>query len=177
MAHTQIIAAISFLAASLLLATHAPRAQDSSSKPIKLLVGASPGGTTDTMARAIASPLSASLGRSMIVENRPGAGGNLAADAVAKSPADGSTLLVAQPYHQRHALSQAAVRSDHRLHADQHDRDRAESAGQPSETAGTGPRIEGATPAGMSAVDFAAFVRADVARWAPIVRQSGARLD
>ena len=72
---------------------------DSSSKPIKLLVGASPGGTTDTMARAIASPLSASLGRPVIVENRPGAGGNLAADAVAKSPPDGSTLLVAFTSH------------------------------------------------------------------------------
>ena|SRR5262249_22888520 len=95
MAHTQIIAAISFVAASLLLAAHGTRAEDSSGKPIKLLVGASPGGTTDTMARAIASPLSASLGRPVIVENRPGAGGNLAADAVAKSPPDGSTLLVA----------------------------------------------------------------------------------
>src|SRR5262249_12200426 len=68
-------------------------------KPIKLLVGAAPGGPTDTMARAIASPLSASLGRPVIVENRPGAGGNLAADAVAKSPPDGSTLLVAFTSH------------------------------------------------------------------------------
>ena len=59
MAHTQIIAVISFVAASLLLAAHGTRAEDSSGKPIKLLVGTSPGGTTDTMARAIASPLSA----------------------------------------------------------------------------------------------------------------------
>ena len=98
MAHKQIIA-ISFLAVSLLLAAGATRAEDFSSKPIKLLVGASPGGTTDTMARAIATPLSTTLGRPVIVENRPGAGGNLAADAVAKSSPDGSTLLVAFTSH------------------------------------------------------------------------------
>jgi hypothetical protein len=98
MAHKQIIV-ISFLAVSLLLAADTTRADNFSGKPIKLLVGASPGGTTDTMARAIATPLSTSLGRPVIVENRPGAGGNLAADAVAKSPPDGSTLLVAFTSH------------------------------------------------------------------------------
>ena len=56
-------------------------ADDYPSRPIKLMVGASPGGTTDTMARAIAPPLASSLGRPVLVENRPGAGGNLAADA------------------------------------------------------------------------------------------------
>ena len=69
------------------------------SKPIKLMVGASAGGTTDTMARAIAQPLSVSLGRPVLVENRPGAGGNLAADAVAKSQPDGYTLLVSFTSH------------------------------------------------------------------------------
>jgi tripartite-type tricarboxylate transporter receptor subunit TctC len=99
MASMKVIAAIGSLAATLLLAAHATRAEDLPGKPIKLLVGASPGGTTDTMARAIAPPLSASLGRPVLVENRPGAGGNLAADAVAKSQPDGSTLLVAFTSH------------------------------------------------------------------------------
>src|SRR4249919_879885 len=74
-------------------------ADDYPSKPIKLLVGASPGGTTDTMARAIAQPLSVSLGQPVLVENRPGAGGNLAADTVAKSAPDGYTLLVSFTSH------------------------------------------------------------------------------
>jgi len=71
MAHKQIIV-MSFLATSLLLAADTTRAEDFPNKPIELLVGASPGGTTDTMARAIATPILTSLGRSVIVENRPG---------------------------------------------------------------------------------------------------------
>jgi tripartite-type tricarboxylate transporter receptor subunit TctC len=85
--------------ACLLLAAPSARAEDYPSKPIKLLVGASPGGTTDTMARVIAVPLASSLGRPVVVENRPGAGGNLAADAVAKSRPDGYTLLVSFTSH------------------------------------------------------------------------------
>ncbi|HEY5306566.1 MAG TPA: tripartite tricarboxylate transporter substrate binding protein [Pseudolabrys sp.] len=68
-------------------------------RPIKLLVGASPGGTTDTLARAIAVEMSASLRQPVLVVNRPGAGGNLAADAVAKSKPDGYTLLVSFTSH------------------------------------------------------------------------------
>jgi len=67
--------------------------------PVRLLVGATAGGTTDTMARAIAQPLSVSLGRPVLVENRPGAGGNLAAGAVAKATPDGATLLVSFTSH------------------------------------------------------------------------------
>src|ERR1700730_6059703 len=74
-------------------------ADDYPSRPIKLMVGASPGGTTDTMARAIAPPLASFLGRPVLVENRPGAGGNLAADAVGKSAPDGYTLLVSFSSH------------------------------------------------------------------------------
>jgi tripartite-type tricarboxylate transporter receptor subunit TctC len=88
------------LIAGLLLASSlGAHAQDFPTRPIKLLVGASPGGTTDTMARAIAQPLSASLGQPVVVENRPGAGGNLAADTVAKAAPDGHTLLVSFTSH------------------------------------------------------------------------------
>jgi tripartite-type tricarboxylate transporter receptor subunit TctC len=94
------LATVALLIAALLSASPPTvLADDYPSKPIKLLVGASPGGTTDTMARAIAQPLSISLGKPVLVENRPGAGGNLAADAVAKSAPDGYTLLVSYTSH------------------------------------------------------------------------------
>ena len=67
--------------------------------PIKILVGAPAGGTTDTMARALAQALGAQLGRTVLVENKPGAGGNLAADAVAKATPDGNTLLMSFTSH------------------------------------------------------------------------------
>ena len=74
-------------------------AEDFPARPIKILVGAPAGGTTDTMARAIADPMAAALKQPVLVENRPGAGGNLAAAAVAKSAADGYTLLVSFSSH------------------------------------------------------------------------------
>jgi tripartite-type tricarboxylate transporter receptor subunit TctC len=82
-----------FAAAALGLAVVAAPAT-AQNPPIKLVVGAPPGGTTDTVARSIGANMSKQLGRTVIVENRPGAGGNIAADYVAKSAADGNTLLV-----------------------------------------------------------------------------------
>ncbi len=67
--------------------------------PIRLLVGAPPGGTTDTLAREIAPEMGRQLGRTVIIENKSGAGGNLAADAVAKAPPDGNTLLLSFTSH------------------------------------------------------------------------------
>lgn len=67
--------------------------------PVRILVGAPAGGTTDTMARVLAGELGRNLGRPVVVENRPGAGGNIAAEAVAKSPPDGSTLLMSFTSH------------------------------------------------------------------------------
>jgi tripartite-type tricarboxylate transporter receptor subunit TctC len=95
----RLVAFTALIAALVPVSPVTARADDYPSKPIKLLVGASPGGTTDTMARAIAQPLSVSLGKPVLVENRPGAGGNLAADAVAKSTPDGHTLLVSFTSH------------------------------------------------------------------------------
>jgi tripartite-type tricarboxylate transporter receptor subunit TctC len=63
-------------------------------KPVKIVVPFAPGGTTDLLARAMATELSKAFPQPFIVENRAGAGGNLGADIVAKSPADGYTLLM-----------------------------------------------------------------------------------
>ena len=74
-------------------------AQAQSLPPIKILVGAPAGGSTDTMARTLAQVLGTQLGRTVVVENKPGAGGNLAADAVAKAAPDGNTLLMSFTSH------------------------------------------------------------------------------
>lgn len=82
-----------FVACGLLLALIPAAAQDYPQRPIKVIVGYAPGGGTDIFARLIVEKMAASLGQSMVVENRPGANGNVAANQVAKVPADGYTLL------------------------------------------------------------------------------------
>ncbi|WP_426955875.1 tripartite tricarboxylate transporter substrate binding protein [Muricoccus radiodurans] len=63
-------------------------------RPIRLLIGSSAGGGGDTVARLVAPSLSARLGQPIVAENRPGAAGNIAAEALARAPADGYTLLL-----------------------------------------------------------------------------------
>ena len=84
-----------FIALALCLsAAPAVQAQsDYPSRPIRVLVGFAAGGPVDVTARIVADALTAELGRTVVVDNRPGAGGNVAADQVAKSPPDGYTLL------------------------------------------------------------------------------------
>ena len=68
-------------------------------KPISLIVPFPPGGTTDVLARTLGEKLAQSLGQPVIIENKPGAGATLGADYVAKSKADGYTLLVGAVHH------------------------------------------------------------------------------
>ena len=82
---------VSLAAAALALQASA---QAYPSKPIKIVVPFPPGGSTDVIARRIAEKYQASMGQPVIVENKPGAGGAVGSDLVAKSPADGYTLVV-----------------------------------------------------------------------------------
>lgn len=69
------------------------------SKPVTLVVPFPPGGTTDVLARALGDKLAQGLGQPVIVENKPGAGATLGADAVSKSKPDGHTLLIGAVHH------------------------------------------------------------------------------
>ena len=71
-------------------------AQTYPSRPVRIIVGFSAGGVNDTLARLIGQWLSERLGQPFIIENRPGAGGNVGTEAVVRSPADGYTLLLVQ---------------------------------------------------------------------------------
>jgi tripartite-type tricarboxylate transporter receptor subunit TctC len=70
------------------------QAQDYPSRPVRLIVPFAAGGSSDTVARIIARKVSVAMGETFVIENRPGAGGNIGADYVAKSKPDGYTLLV-----------------------------------------------------------------------------------
>jgi tripartite-type tricarboxylate transporter receptor subunit TctC len=81
-------------ASALLGISHAANAQAYPTRPVRLIVGFPPGGPTDIAARLIAQWLSDRLGQQFVVENRPGAGGNIGTAAVVNSSADGYTLLL-----------------------------------------------------------------------------------
>ncbi len=76
------------------LAASVAFAQGYPSKPVRMVVPFPPGGTTDILARAVGQKLSEAWGQQVVIDNRPGAGGNIGTDIVAKAPADGYTLLM-----------------------------------------------------------------------------------
>jgi len=82
------------LAAIALITTGVVSAQTYPTRQVRIVVPFPPGGTSDILARTIGARLSAPLGQPVVIENRPGAGGNIAADHVAKSAPDGYTLIM-----------------------------------------------------------------------------------
>jgi len=94
-------------AASMALAAAPAAAQSYPSKPIRILVGFSPGGGTDVMARLIGQKLTEAWNAQVVVENRPGAGGVLAADLTAKAAPDGYTLMIG--HVNSHGIAPAAM--------------------------------------------------------------------
>ncbi|TDH61477.1 tripartite tricarboxylate transporter substrate binding protein [Dankookia rubra] len=83
------------------------RAADYPTRPLRIIVPYTPGGTTDIAARLIAEPLAKAFGQPVIVENRPGANSIVGAAAAATSPADGYTLVMVLPAHAANATLQA----------------------------------------------------------------------
>jgi tripartite-type tricarboxylate transporter receptor subunit TctC len=81
-------------------------------KPVRILVGFAPGGGIDIMARFYAKHFSESLGQTFVVDNRPGAGGNIATDQVAKAPPDGHTLIMVSMTHSINATLYAKLPYD-----------------------------------------------------------------
>ena len=83
------------LVASCVLLSASVAAQSYPVKPVRIIVGFAPGGGVDISARAVGKYLGDALGQQVIVDNRPGAAGNIGAALVSKSPPDGYTLLMA----------------------------------------------------------------------------------
>ncbi|MFY9513482.1 MAG: tripartite tricarboxylate transporter substrate binding protein [Rubrivivax sp.] len=93
------VAACFVVAATAVLGSTSAQAQAWPNKPVTLVVPFPPGGTTDVLARALGERLSQSLGQPVVIESKPGAGATLGADLVAKSRADGHTLLMGAVHH------------------------------------------------------------------------------
>ena len=89
----QLAAAVSVVLAAAALSPQA-QAQDWPTRPVKILAPFTPGGTADILGRLVAQKLSDSIGQNFVVENRPGGGGLIAAEIIAKAPADGYNLIV-----------------------------------------------------------------------------------
>src|SRR5581483_2443813 len=101
-----------FAAAALFL-TPAAQALDYPSRPVRWIVAFPPGGANDIIARVIGQALSQRLGQPFIVENKPGAGGNIGTQLALAAPADGYTLLFAGPHGRRiHRLRQGQSGKD-----------------------------------------------------------------
>src|SRR5262245_44418023 len=88
-----------FVIALLAFAAFHACAQPWPSRPVKIVVPATPGGAIDLIARTLAEKMTASLGQPVVVGNKPGASNNLGTDFVAKSPPDGYTLVIVASSH------------------------------------------------------------------------------
>jgi tripartite-type tricarboxylate transporter receptor subunit TctC len=105
MQRRQILAGLAAIAASPALA----QAQWSPDRPIRVIVPFAPGGSTDITARLVAEAISARLGQPVVIENRPGAAGNIGSEAVARAAPDGYTLVMATS--STHATNAALYRN------------------------------------------------------------------
>ncbi len=125
--------------------------QEFPSKPTRIISPFAPGGATDTLGRALAPPLSRTLGQNVIVENRPGASTAIGTEAAARAPADGHTLLVISPTYTPTLRSQALLREPLVKH--------------------------GLSPAPMTPEQFTAFIHTEMDRNGRIVKLLNLKMD
>jgi tripartite-type tricarboxylate transporter receptor subunit TctC len=159
-------------------------AQDYPSRPIKLVVAFTAGGTTDFVARLLAERLRTSLGQAVIVENRPGANGAIAAEYVAKSEPDGTTLffttvgavainpalrgnLAYDPLKDFAPVGLAVFNSTMLVV------NAAFNAALNDPQLRGKLRQAGVTPSPSSAEEFARYLRDEIARWGKLIREKG----
>ena len=186
------IAGYTLLISALALAAGAAAAETWPGKTIRIVVPYTPGGSSDIIARAISQPLSDALKQTVIVENKPGANGNTGTDAVAKSPADGYTLLLCDvgalaitpsvytklPFDPKKDLRGVTMLaySPHLLVV------------HPSVPAGNLKELvalsqarnlsaQGAEVHTMTPAEFAAFFEREQKRWASVVASGGVRIE
>lgn len=105
-------ALLALLAAGVVMPLHAAETARYPTKPIRFLVGFPPGGGNGAIARLISPGLAERLGVPVVIDNRPGAGGNVAADITAKAPKDGYTILVASSSHPIQGLLKSGLPYD-----------------------------------------------------------------
>src|SRR5262245_11746665 len=96
-AATQRVIATSIILLGTLLAPHVAQAQDTPARAVKFIVPVPAGGITDVLARTLQDPLTRKWGQSIVIDNRPGAGGNLGTEAAFRSDPDGTPLLISIP--------------------------------------------------------------------------------
>ena len=127
------------------------------SRPVRLVCPFPPGGVVDTVSRVVAQKLSESLGQPVIVDNKPGAGGNIAAEFVSKAPADGYTLLTGTIA--THAINVSLY------------------AKMPYDAERERLLAVGLDPVMSTPEQFGVFVKIEIAKWGRVVKTSGARVD
>src|SRR5262245_13272214 len=99
-------------AAAVTAVSRTARAQTYPARPVRLIIGIVPGSGPDIVGRLLGQWLSDRLGRPFVIENRPGAGTNVATEAVVRSPADGYTLLLATTANAINATLYEKLRAD-----------------------------------------------------------------
>jgi len=184
-------------------------AQQFPSRPIRLVVGFAPGGGVDINARLLAPRLSEYLGQQVVVEKKPGAGTNIANEFVARSPADGYTLLINTaavainmslyrnlPFDTLRDFAPVSVFSESPnvlvvnaklpaasvkdlvgLARKSPGKLNYSSAGTRDSDTRKRMLEQGAEPVGSTPEEFGRLLREEVARWAEVVKISGARAD